>query len=196
MSKDMLGSVIRAAVAVPQRRLDTLAKIASTMASDNTAGEAWHQRFCAVLREEVMPPTPTSLLELVYEVNLAAVTTFTAANKFRIGETVDGITVGWLGDNFKKHFRSKVEDRQIAAEWLTVNNLLKSSKDPAIITALGGEPKVEITLGQYWEFLKIADRSFWYVAYIRDDGNTLWAVGADWLGGGLSVGACFAGLSG
>ncbi|MHB8860216.1 MAG: hypothetical protein ACYC48_00570 [Minisyncoccota bacterium] len=38
MSKDMLGSVVRAAVGVPQERLDTLAKIASKLAADNPAG--------------------------------------------------------------------------------------------------------------------------------------------------------------
>ncbi|MBU6388718.1 hypothetical protein KGQ72_02515 [Patescibacteria group bacterium] len=61
MSKDMLGSVVRAAVGVPQNRMDVLAKIASAMAADNPAGEAWHARFKAQLKEglpsiESVPP--------------------------------------------------------------------------------------------------------------------------------------------
>jgi len=54
MSKDMLGSVIRAAVGVPQDRMDVLAKIASAMAADNPAGEAWHARFKEQLKEGLL----------------------------------------------------------------------------------------------------------------------------------------------
>lgn len=59
MSKDMLGSVVRAAVSVPQDRMDVLAKIASAMASDNPKGEAWHNHFKAQLKEGVLSPEST-----------------------------------------------------------------------------------------------------------------------------------------
>lgn len=49
MSKDMLGSVVRAAVGVPQDRLDTLAKIASRFSVEHPQvrpeGEIWHAYF-------------------------------------------------------------------------------------------------------------------------------------------------------
>jgi hypothetical protein len=45
MSKDMLGSVVRAAVGVPQDRLNVLAKIASAMSADAPTGEAWHKHL-------------------------------------------------------------------------------------------------------------------------------------------------------
>ena len=72
----------------------------------------------------------------------------------------------------------------VAAEELKVSKLLKGSRDPAIITEFGGEEKVEITFGQYWEFLKTADQNSWYVAYIRDVNGVLWAVCGRWHGGG------------
>lgn len=128
------------------------------------------------------------LLErLSVAIALPAVKQFAAAEKFRPGKTIDGIKVGWLGDNFKEHLLPKIESDEVAAEELAVNKLLKNSRDPAIITALGGEETVEVSLGQFWEFLKTADQKFWYVAYIRDTENVLWAVSADWVGGGLNV---------
>ncbi len=126
------------------------------------------------------------LLEFVRTVSLAAVDKFVAAEKFRLGKTIDGIKVGWLGDNFKAGFLSKIEEQTPALE-IREHELLKNSRDPAIITELGGEEKVEITLGQFWEFLKTADRRFWYVAYIRDTKDVLWAVDADWHSDGLCV---------
>ena len=53
MSKDMLGSVVRASVGVPQERLDTLAKIASAMAADSPEGGAWHERLKKLLEKGV-----------------------------------------------------------------------------------------------------------------------------------------------
>lgn len=131
--------------------------------------------------------TEEKLLERLSTTIVSAVLQFTAGEKFRPGETVDGIRVDWLSDNFKKHLLPKTESGEVAAEELVVNKLLKGSRDPAIITALGGEEKVEVSLGQFWEFLKTADRKLWYVAYVRDTDGVLWAVGADWDGDGLDV---------
>jgi len=54
MSKDMLGSVVRATVGVPQGRLELLARIASDLASDNTRGDDWHALYVRV-REQGLP---------------------------------------------------------------------------------------------------------------------------------------------
>jgi hypothetical protein len=126
------------------------------------------------------------ILERLSTAQIPAVQEFVAETKFRVGETVDGITVGWLGGNFKQNFLSKTEGA-IAGEELAVNNLLKNSKDPAIIIELGGEEMVEVSLGQFWEYLKTADRTLWHVVYIRDVNNVLWAVHADWDVGKLYV---------
>ena len=93
-------------------------------------------------------PLP-KLLEFVKTISLPAVGKFVATEKFRPGKTIDDIKVGWLGDNFKKHLLPKVENKEVVAEELAMNKLLKNSRDPAIITALGGEEKVEIGLGQF-----------------------------------------------
>ena len=54
MSKDMLGSVVRAAVGVPQGRLNLLAKIASMLAGDNPNGDKWYSCL-KKLEEEGLP---------------------------------------------------------------------------------------------------------------------------------------------
>jgi hypothetical protein len=51
MMKDLLGSVVRAAVGVPQRRLELLAKVATVMSANNPQGEVWHSRFELLLKE-------------------------------------------------------------------------------------------------------------------------------------------------
>ena len=129
------------------------------------------------------------LLDFVTTVRIVGIASFVAKKKFVEGKMTDGIRVGWLSDNFEKHLLPKIEKNDVAAEELTVHKLLTASRDPAIITALGGEENVEITLGQFWEFLKTADQKFYYVAYIRDTEDVLWAVFAVWLGDGLHVGA-------
>ncbi len=58
MSKDMLGPVIRAAVGVPQDRLDTLAKLASKLGirdpMERTEGKVWHA-YLQKIAEEGLP---------------------------------------------------------------------------------------------------------------------------------------------
>ena len=45
MSKDMLGSVVRAAVGVSQQRCELLAMIASDISTDNPYGAEWYARY-------------------------------------------------------------------------------------------------------------------------------------------------------
>jgi hypothetical protein len=62
MSKDMLGPVIRAAVGVPQGRLDLLAKITSNFASDNPDGEAWYKHMHGAWSAGIPIATPPKRL--------------------------------------------------------------------------------------------------------------------------------------
>jgi len=57
MSKDMLGAVVRAAVSVPQNRLEVLAKIASAIAEDNPNGDEWYTSFRGLLKAGLTPKT-------------------------------------------------------------------------------------------------------------------------------------------
>jgi len=102
MSKDMLGSVVRAAVGVPQKRLDLLAKIASRFAGDNPEGDAWHTHLRRIeddgLPDTKLPvpekpkPDPTIIELGEVEVNYDET----------IAEKLDGITdskrIGWRTD--------------------------------------------------------------------------------------------------
>ena len=127
-------------------------------------------------------------LKFIRTISFSAIENFVAAEKFREGETVDGIKVGWLGDNFKTFFLKKVE-KSIPALTMREHELVTRSRDPAIITELGGEERVETFLAHFWASLKTADRELWHVRYIRDVNGVLWAVRAGWFSGGLSTGA-------
>ena len=126
------------------------------------------------------------LLKFLRTISFTAIDNFVAAEKFREGETVDGIKVGWLGNNFKDFFLKKVE-KSIPALEMREHELVTGSRDPAIITELGGEEQVESLLAHFWEFLKTADQTLWHVRYIRDVNGVLWAVCGGWDGGGLNV---------
>lgn len=128
------------------------------------------------------------LLKFIRQVSLPAIPKFVTADKFCEGETIDGIRVAWLGSNFKVNFLKKKEEA-VPALNMREHELVTWSRDPAIITELGGEGQVETTLGQFWEFLKTADQTLVHVRHIRDVNGVLWAVLGYWDVDGLGVGA-------
>jgi len=88
MSKDMLGPVIRAAVGVPQNRLELLAKIASAFAGDNPNSEANHAYFAQVYQQGLPVKEPVKqprLLSVIAIVNLPAITGKKTAKCFTNG---------------------------------------------------------------------------------------------------------------
>lgn len=109
-------------------------------------------------------------------VDIPEIRQFVVADKFRQGETVDGIKVYLLGDVFKRRFLSKIENI-ISAETLIVDWAYEFLGDSEFIGYCGRE-KIEITVGQLWEFLKTADRNFRHVAYIKDNNGVLTVVTA------------------
>jgi hypothetical protein len=72
MSKDMLGSVVRSAVGVPQRRLDLLAKLGSLLSEEKALGKDWHEHLKQVV-EEGLSPKMSSLgsVEINYDQPIA-----------------------------------------------------------------------------------------------------------------------------
>lgn len=135
------------------------------------------------------------LLErLSVTIALPTVNSFTANEHFVVNTSAKTkVKISWLGDNFKKHFLPKVEESAVVAEELAVHKLLKASYDPAIITALGDEAKVEVTLGQFFAaFAKqphgedgsLLTNGYVNVGYVRDIKCVLWAVRGFWSGGG------------
>lgn len=125
---------------------------------------------------------------------LPAVASFTASEHFVIDTSSSAkVKISDLGDNFKANFLKKVESNEVAAEDLAINKLLENAFDPAIITALGGEAKVEITLGQFFAaFAKqpkgengpLLTNGYANVGYVRDINGVLWAVHGYWDDGG------------
>lgn len=129
------------------------------------------------------------LLERLSTIALPAVKDFTAKEHFVVDTSKKAVVkVSYLSDNFKANFLQKVESDKVAEE-LAINKLLENSFDPIIITALGGEAKVEITLGQFFAvFAKqpngetgvLLTNGYANVGYIRDTHGVLWVVGGHW----------------
>ncbi len=67
MSKDMLGSVVRAAVGVPQDRMNALAKLASAMAASASEGRAWHAHLKTLLQQGL--PSSEGIAPTTFERN-------------------------------------------------------------------------------------------------------------------------------
>lgn len=140
---------------------------------------------------EVAKGTVKNLLErLPVTIALPAVIDFTAKEDFVVDTSKRAkVRISWLGANFKRHFLEKVEKGEVAAETLAVNKLLDYAYDPAIITELGGELKVELTLGQFFAaFAKqprgedgpLVTNGYANIGYIRAVDGVLWAVFGYW----------------
>ncbi|MFZ2500950.1 MAG: hypothetical protein WAW90_03145 [Minisyncoccia bacterium] len=145
------------------------------------------------LRDELMLSEAVAkqlLQRLSTTIAVPAMTQFIAKDNFVINKSKNAkVKISFLGDNFKANFLQKIESEEVAAEELVVNKLLENSFDPAIITALGGEAKVEIALGQFFAaFAKqpkgedgpLLTNGYANVGYIRDIKGVLWAVSGDW----------------
>ena len=154
------------------------------------------------LRDELVisEAVAKKLLErLSTTIAVPAMTQFIAADNFVVDTSKSALMkISYLGDNFKANFLQKVESDEVAAEELVINKLLENSFDPAIIIALGGEAKVEISLGQFFAaFAKqpkgedgpLLTNRYANVGYIRGSNGVLCAVGGRWRVGGWSFGA-------
>lgn len=145
------------------------------------------------VRKDTLKTLP--LFEPIGPHNLPAIPKFVTAEKFRPGETIDGIKIAWLGDNFKKQYLPLTEDPIGATEILesnllrAANELPQSPEEPGIIAELGGTKVAVSRMGQFWEILKTADQSLWYAIFAYDIENVLGVVNADWYSDGLCVNA-------
>ena len=106
------------------------------------------------------------------------------------------VRISYLGDNFKKYLRSKVErdispfDLKMQVLRRPQTDLPKNVEEPGTIFGLGGLDKADIGLYAFFETLahKQAIGDFtWTVGFAYDDNGVLWAVRADWCGDGWGV---------
>lgn len=161
------------------------------------------EAFMRLLRDELVisEAVAKKLLErLSTTIAVPAIAAFVAGEHFVIDTSSSAkVKVSSLGENFKANFLQKVENGEIAVEYLAINRLLENAYDPAIITALGGEAKVEISLGQFFAaFAKqpngeagvLLTNGYANVGYVRDIKGVLWAVRGSWDDDGWDFGAC------
>lgn len=147
--------------------------------------------------EQVSTPRGQVLLELVRTISVPAIPEFRTADKFKVGETVDGVRISSImGSNFTQFFLPKVE-RNVPATEIRVHKLLQNSRDLGIRAEIG-EEKEETTLGHLWERLKLQGNgqdgvlltNGWAnIFYIRDTEGKLWAVCARWYDDGWGLSA-------
>ena len=151
------------------------------------------EAFMRLLRDELVISEAVAkqlLQRLSTTISIPAMKQFIAVDNFVVDTSKNAkVKISFLSDNIKANFLQKVESDEVAAEDLAINKLLECAYDPAIITALGGETKVEITLGQFsaafakqpnGEAGALLTNGYANVGYVRDINGVLWAVFGYW----------------
>lgn len=149
------------------------------------------------------------LRRLSITIAIPTITSFRASEHFVVDMSPEAkVKIYHLDEKFKINFLPKIESSKVVAEDLAINKLIEEKAfDPAIITALGGEAKVEITLGQFFAVIAKQPKGeegplLTYgppnVGYIRNINGDLWAVCGQWCPEGwflsampLSTGPCY-----
>ncbi|MFA6353279.1 MAG: hypothetical protein WCW90_03570, partial [Candidatus Paceibacterota bacterium] len=127
---------------------------------------------------EAIKTVADKLLEFINTVTVPATGNFVAKNHFIINTAQDALVrIGWMGDDFREHFLSKIEDASGEME-LFYYKLRQPSRDIPILSELGGdETRVETTLSKLWELLELQGRGqdgvlltngYANVFYVRD----------------------------
>ena len=158
--------------------------------------KAGYPKLSGAEQASVAPAPKPSLLQPVTTVDVVGIDEFIARDKFREGETVDGVKIYWIGQNFKTNFLGLVE-KGIAPATLSIQKLKKNSVDTPIMGELGEAAKSH--LAQFWELLKkqgqgqkgaLLVNGYANIAYIDDENGTRWAFNALWdSGNGWNVAA-------
>lgn len=136
--------------------------------------------------ENRVPETENKLLQFVTSVAVSTTQRFVAADHFKHGEVVDGVKL-YLGDNFRTHFFTKVEENVQGGD-IRVHKLLRASRDLNIRAEIG-EEREETQLAHLWGLLKLQasgeegallTNGYANIFYIRDNKDVLWSVNARW----------------
>lgn len=111
---------------------------------------------------------------------------FNVVEAFAEGEHADGVHIFGVNETFREHFFGKTEE-DVPEVTVAAYELTKGSRDPAIITALGGEERAEFKLAHVRELMRrtqAGEESSLQrgvnVLYARDGDDTLFAVNAYW----------------
>ena len=122
----------------------------------------------------------------IVKIDIPGADVFIAAEKFKEGETIDGVKVALIGSNFKKNFFGKVE-RDVAPRTVRFFRLAKDASDAEILAYLGD--KAEKQLAHLWELLKkhslsggiLLDSGGSNIFYVRDIHGELQTILVRWL---------------
>ena len=207
MSQDMLGSVVRALVAMPRERLGLVRDVVHKLGDDE--GGVWAKQIIACLKTKPVgedratktkptePSPPELLLEPVGTIATSATTSnFVVKEKFTV-DTSPGAKakISGTGSNFDAWFGDKVED-PISKQTLRYRKLRQSSVDGPIITELGGEEKAETTLSEMFSLMAkqgngedgvLLNNGWGNIFYVRDNAGVLRPVRVNWFDDGWSV---------
>lgn len=130
------------------------------------------------------------ILDLVTTTTLPAHDRFVVRDHFKV-DTSDTapVKIGYLGENFKKHFLDKIEEAGTECK-LRIDKLLEDSLDKPILSDLSD--RAETTMARVWQLLllqpkgeegKLLTNGFANIFYVRDDKGVLWAVYVRWYSG-------------
>lgn len=137
---------------------------------------------------EIVERTVQKLLTYVTTIKCSATKKFVAMEHFVEGQTMDGVKIAYLGQNFKEQFLSKTE-KDIPAVDIKISRLSQKSKDLGIRAEIG-EANEEILLANFWQVMKAHNKvGTWLVGYIIGGDGNLWAVFARLDSDGWFVGA-------
>ena len=128
-----------------------------------------------------------------HTLEVGAIKSFVAAEKFCEKKITDGVMIKWLGPNFKHNFLNRTEV-DVAKAALHIHGVTDSPTSALLLAELGNV--AEIKLAHFWELLKYrsshpvsgkesqSSTNDWSgIAFIRGDVNDLWIVRAHWFSG-------------
>lgn len=204
MSTDILGSLLRVLVTVPENRLGLIKDLAHKFTGRD--GDQWEQETKVLLRKKMekqteSPRLKTSILEFISTVVVPATTVpFVAKKKFVVNTAENApVKISHIEDKFRGWFLSgdgKTED-PIGEQTLRCAKLRNASVNGPIIAELGGEEKSETTLSEMFSLLQIQGKGedgvllnngYANIFYIKDAAGILRAVDVRWgLGDGWFV---------
>jgi hypothetical protein len=211
MSKDVLGSLMRVLVTVPEDRLGLIQDFANKLAGSD--GDTWFRQGKLFFRKEpcwtngqvthVAKPKPTpSILELVSTIVVSATTSKLVAKDKFVRDTgrKAKVKISYLGDNFILWFLNgdgKTED-PISEQTLCYHKLRQSSMDGPIIAELGGAEKSEMTLSEIFSLMEkqgkgedgvLLNNGKANIFCIKDSAGVLRTVLVSWFAAGWDIGA-------